>query len=38
MVVTAVATFVICTWLFANWDDFKAGLFGNPHPQEKALP
>jgi hypothetical protein len=38
MVITAVITFVISTWLISNWDDFKAGLAGEPQPQAKSHP
>jgi hypothetical protein len=38
MVTTAVVAFVVSTWLIANWDDFKAGLAGEPKPQAKSRP
>jgi hypothetical protein len=38
MVITAVITFVISSWLIANWDDFKAGLTGGYESQTKSRP
>lgn len=38
MVVTAVITFVITSWLIANWDDFKAGFKGGYESQTKSHP
>jgi hypothetical protein len=36
MIVTAVITFVICSWLISNWDDFKAGFMGGYESQAKS--
>lgn len=38
MMITTVVAFVISSWLFANWDAFKAGLTGGPEPQAKSQP
>ena len=38
LVITAAITFVISSWLIANWADFKAGLLGAPEPQTKSRP
>ncbi len=38
MVLTAAVTFAVCTWLFANWDGFKAGLAGEAEPPAKSRP
>jgi hypothetical protein len=38
LVLSAVLAFVVSSWLFANWDDFKAGLAGEPEPQAKSHP
>ena len=38
MVITAVITFVISSWLIANWDDFKAGFTGGYESQTKSRP
>jgi hypothetical protein len=38
LVMAALITLVVSSWLIANWDDFKAGLTGEPAPVRSSRP